>query len=143
MPISYSSSENALMSRREFATDESRVRDFAELGLRSIAVLFDRDELVPQLQPFFVFVDHGDGVEHQVRKRHPKACRVPARGKPPHGIEKLLAFRRQHEIAKSNPAFRWGPFAASPIACGLPITGSTGFQSIGLSRRFIDSALEA
>jgi len=36
MPISYSSSENALMSRKEFATDDSRVLDFAEAGFRSI-----------------------------------------------------------------------------------------------------------
>jgi hypothetical protein len=47
MPISYSSSENALMSRKEFATDDSRVRDFAVVGFRSIADAIKRASGAP------------------------------------------------------------------------------------------------
>src|SRR5882672_4428056 len=55
---------------------------------RGEVILFDRDELVPELEPFFVFVDQGDRIEHQVGKGDQVALHLSARGKPPHGIEK-------------------------------------------------------
>src|SRR5262245_30609033 len=99
MPSSSSSPENEVSSRIEFATEDSRafvacsIFENALPYMRNamLALLLD-EEAVPELVPALLLVEHGDRIDHAVRKTVELGLHFAADRHAAHRIEQFLPF---------------------------------------------------
>src|SRR5574341_569965 len=113
MPSSFSSPENEVSSRIEFATEDSRafvacsmVKNALPCMRNGMLTLLLDEQAVPELVPALLLVEHRDGVDHGVGKAIQVGLDLRADRNTPHRVEKLLAFGRKHEVDEEKRRVR-------------------------------------